>query len=232
MTILDSIRRIITPIHPEGYMFIIAGLVLGVFLQWIWVPLGVLALLFSAYCAYFFRDPARTTPMREGLIVAPADGRITAVDEATPPPELGLGIDPMPRISIFLSVFDVHVNRAPMAGRIATVAYRPGKFLNADLDKASEDNERNGLVIESAGVRLGVVQIAGMIARRIVCSVKEGDLVGAGERFGIIRFGSRVDVYMPANAKPVVAVGQRAVGGETILADMELAESKLTFRVD
>lgn len=232
MPIINSIAKFMTPIHPEGYVFVVGALILGVFFSWIWIPLGIFALLFALYCAYFFRDPPRVTPVREGLVVSPADGKVTAVDEATPPAELSLGTDPLPRISIFLSVFDVHVNRTPIAGQVSVVAYREGKFLNADLDKASEDNERNGLVIESAGVRLGVVQIAGLIARRIVCNVREGDVLAAGERFGIIRFGSRVDVYLPMNSKPIVSVGQRAVGGETVLADLNLKNPKLTYRTD
>lgn len=224
MTLFDSIRKFVTPIHPEGYVFVVAGLVVGIIFQWVWLPLGILGFVFALYAAYFFRDPARVSPTQEGLLLAPADGKITFIGEVQPPAELSLGTDPMLRISIFLSVFDVHVNRVPMAGRVANVVYRPGKFLNADLDKASEDNERNGVVIETPSMRIGVVQIAGLIARRIVCDLREGDNVASGDRLGIIRFGSRVDVYMPTSVTPLVAVGQRAIGGETVLANASATE--------
>jgi phosphatidylserine decarboxylase len=231
MSIIDSVRKGLVPIHPEGYVFVISALILGVVLQWVWFPLGVIAFSLAAFCAYFFRDPTRITPIREGLIISPADGKISSIQDAVPPPELALGTEPLPRISVFLNVFDVHINRSPMTGRVASVAYKPGKFINADLDKASEDNERNGLIIETAGVRIGVVQIAGLIARRIVCHVREGDMLAAGERFGLIRFGSRVDVYLPAGSKAMVTVGQRAIAGETVLADLANADPKLTYRV-
>lgn len=226
MTLFDSIRKFVTPIHPEGYVFVVAGLVVGIIFQWVWLPLGILGFVFALYAAYFFRDPARVSPTQEGLLLAPADGKITFIGEVQPPAELSLGTDPMLRISIFLSVFDVHVNRVPMAGRVANVVYRPGKFLNADLDKASEDNERNGVVIETPSMRIGVVQIAGLIARRIVCDLREGDNVASGDRLGIIRFGSRVDVYMPTSVTPLVAVGQRAIGGETVLANATTTEAQ------
>jgi phosphatidylserine decarboxylase len=170
------------------------------------------------------------TPQASDLVISPADGKVSAVGLAAPPPEMGLGGDPLLRISIFMSVFNVHVNRAPMAGRIAKIAYRPGLFLNADLDKASEDNERNGLVIDTAAGRVGVVQIAGLIARRIVCFVEQGDSVDAGERFGLIRFGSRVDVYLPHGTRALVAEGTTAIGGETILADFHADEPARLFK--
>ena len=176
--------------------------------------------MLTLWCIYFFRDPPRVTPVREGLVVAPADGRVSQITTAAPPHELGLGDKPLPRISIFMSVFDCHVNRSPVAGQVEKIVYQPGKFLNADLDKASEDNERNSLVIATAGTRIAVVQIAGLVARRIVCFVKEGQPVGAGERFGMIRFGSRLDVYLPPDTAPLVAVGQTAIAGETVLADL------------
>ena len=179
----------------------------------------------TAWIAYFFRDPARVTPLREGLVVAPADGRISAIERVRPPTELGLGEAQRLRVSIFLSVFDVHINRSPVAGRIARSIYVPGSFLNAALDKASEENERRGLVIATAGdSEIAVVQIAGLIARRIVTFVSEGDSVGVGERFGLIRFGSRVDLYLPPGRGALVAVGQRAIGGETVLADLRSEE--------
>jgi phosphatidylserine decarboxylase len=186
----------------------------------------------TAWCTYFFRDPARVTPNRDGLIVAPADGTISLVGRAIPPRELQLGAAPLHRVSIFMSVFDCHVNRSPAAGRIERIVYTPGKFINADLDKASEDNERNGLVIDTGVVRIGVVQIAGLIARRIISFVSEGQPVGAGERIGMIRFGSRVDVYLPEGLHPLVAEGQAAIAGETLLADARVSEDGRTFRLD
>ncbi len=220
MSVFDSIKRQLAPIHPEGYPFIGGFALAALILFWLAAPLGWLGVIATAWCAYFFRDPERVTPVRDGLVVAPADGRISQVASAVPPQELELGVVPRPRISIFMSVFDVHVNRSPASGAIERVAYRPGKFINADLDKASEDNERNGLVIRTPAGRIGVVQIAGLLARRIVCFVKQGDAVDAGVRIGLIRFGSRVDVYLPEGAKPLVAEGQVAIAGETVLADL------------
>lgn len=224
MSVLASIRSQFAPIHPEGYPFIGAFALLSLVLFWIWSPLGWLATLATAWCAYFFRDPRRVTPVREGIVVAPADGRVSQVTNAVPPLELELGDRPLPRASIFMSVFDCHVNRSPAAGRIERIVYRKGKFLNADMDKASEDNERNALVIAASGQRIAVVQIAGLIARRIVSFVREGDAIGAGERIGMIRFGSRVDVYLPAGGIFMVAEGQTAVAGETVLADLRASE--------
>ena len=172
------------------------------------------------------------TPVRDGLVVAPADGRVSQITAAPPPHELGLGDKPMLRISIFMSVFDCHINRSPVSGRIEKIVYQPGKFFNADLDKASADNERNSLVIATPGVRVAVVQIAGLVARRIVCFVREGQPVGVGERFGMIRFGSRVDVYLPDGTSPLVAVGQIAIGGETVLADLRVGDAGRAFRSD
>jgi phosphatidylserine decarboxylase len=187
--------------------------------------------LLTAWCAYFFRDPVRVTPVAEGLVVSPADGRVSLVVNAVPPPELALGTAALPRISIFMSVFDCHVNRAPIGGRIERIVYTPGKFLNADLDKASEDNERNALVIASSLGQVGVVQIAGLVARRIVCWVKEGQSIGPGERIGMIRFGSRLDVYLPHGAVPRVSEGQTALAGETVIADFGTLSGAPTFRV-
>src|SRR3954466_9512878 len=181
MSIVNSIRAQLAPIHPEGYPFIGVFALASLILFWIWTPLGWLGTLLTLWCAYFFRDPPRVTPVRDGIVVSPADGRISRVANAVPPEELGLGNKPLARISIFMSVFDCHVNRSPAAGRIERIVYRAGKFLNADLDKASEDNERNALVIATAGARIGVVQIAGLIARRIVSFKREGEMVGAGE---------------------------------------------------
>ena len=231
MSILDSVSKQLVPIHPAGYPFIVAFAVGSLILHWIWPPLGWIGALLTVWCAYFFRDPPRVTPLREGLVVSPADGYVCSVGRFVPPPELELGDEPMQRVSVFMSVFDCHVNRAPVTGRITRIAYKPGLFLNADLDKASEDNERSSLIIESAQGRFGVVQIAGLIARRIVSFAREGDSIGTGERFGLIRFGSRVDVYMPDNAVPLVGLGSKAVAGETILADLSSTEARRSYKV-
>ena len=231
MSLIQSIRSQLVPITPEGYPFIGAFALVSLILFWIWSPLGWIGTVLTLWCAYFFRDPPRVTPVREGLVVAPADGRISMITTAPPPHELGLGATPLPRVSIFMSVFDCHVNRAPVTGRIERIAYTPGKFLNADLDKASEDNERNALAIASHAGSVGVVQIAGLIARRIVCWVKDGQSIGAGESIGMIRFGSRVDVYLPAGAVPLVSQGQTALAGETIIADLGALAGSRSFRV-
>jgi phosphatidylserine decarboxylase len=232
MSIVTSIRQQLVPIHPEGYVFIAAFAVAALVLGWLWSPLGWIGWLLTLWCAYFFRDPARVTPVKDSLVISPADGHVQMVGQFVPPPELELSSEPMLRVSIFMSVFDCHVNRAPVAGRISKVAYKPGLFLNADLDKASEDNERNGLVIDTPQGRFGVVQIAGLIARRIVTfpHTKDGAAIACGERFGLIRFGSRVDVYFPEGVRPLVGVGQKAVAGETVLADMTQREVLRTFR--
>jgi phosphatidylserine decarboxylase len=232
MSIVDSIRSQLTPIHPEGYPFIGGFALASLILFWLWTPLGWLATVATLWCAYFFRDPPRVTPAREGIVGAPADGRVSQLANAVPPPELELGARPLPRISIFMSVFDCHVNRSPVAGRVERMVYRAGKFLSADLDKASEDNERNSFVIATAGARIAVIQIAGLVARRIVPFVREGDAIAAGQRIGMIRFGSRVDVYLPEGARALVAEGQTAIAGETVLADLKAAEPGRTFRVN
>ena len=231
MSVVNSIRSQLAPIHPQGYPFIGGFALASLILFFIWTPLGWIGTLATAWCAYFFRDPVRVTPLREGLVVSPADGRVSRVVNAVPPPELGLSERPVPRISIFMSVFDCHVNRSPMSGRIERMVYRAGKFINADLDKASEDNERNALIIATARVRIGVVQIAGLIARRIVPFVREGQTVAAGDRIGMIRFGSRVDVYLPEGVRPLVAEGQTAIAGETVLADFAAADGGRSHRV-
>ena len=228
---LKSALSILAPVHREGYRFvaIFLGVALVFFiLGWGW--LGWIGLVLTLWCAYFFRDPERVTPLRQGLVVSPADGRISAVENVVPPPELGLGEAPRERVSIFMNVFDVHVNRSPVEGRVLRIAYVPGRFLSADLDKASEENERQGLAIEAPdGSTLGVVQIAGLVARRIVRFVEEGADLQAGERFGLIRFGSRVDVYLPEGRTSLVGVGQRTIAGETVLADLSAAEGKRPF---
>jgi len=227
---VNSIRSQLAPINPEGYPFIGAFALASLILFLLWTPLGWLGTVVTLWCAYFFRDPPRVTPVSDRLVVSPADGRVSLVANAVPPPELALGDKPLPRVSIFMSVFDCHVNRAPVSGKIERIVYTPGKFLNADLDKASEDNERNALVIEGAAGRIGVVQIAGLIARRIVCWSKEGQQIGGGERIGMIRFGSRVDVYLPAGTVPLVSVGQTSLAGETIIAEIGAATLSLSFR--
>ncbi len=229
--IVDTIIDSLAPVHRDGYKFIAiaAGLALLFFL--IWPPLAWVCVVAALYIAYFFRDPDRVTPLREGLIIAPADGRIAAIETVTPPTEMGLGPEPRVRVSTFLSVLDVHITRAPVSGRIVRSIYITGTFLNAALDKASEENERRVMIIEKSDrTEIGVVQIAGLVARRIVPFVHEGDSVGVGERLGLIRFGSRVDVYLPPGKHPLVAVGQLANAGETVLADLQSSEPERVAR--
>jgi phosphatidylserine decarboxylase len=230
MTLADTIKSTLVPIHPEGFRFIAIFGGIALLLFWLGVPiLGWAGIVLTLWCAYFFRDPARVTPQRDGLVISPADGRVSLIVDVVPPPELDLPRESMTRISVFMNVFDVHVNRAPLAGRVTRLTYVPGLFLNADLDKASEDNERQALTIETrTGKRIGVVQIAGLIARRIVKFVDENAELSAGQRFGLIRFGSRVDVYLPKGTAPLVIVGQRAIAGETVLADFGTAETART----
>jgi phosphatidylserine decarboxylase len=232
MSIVDSIRAQVPSIHPEGYPFIGGFALASLVFFLIWTPLGWIGTILTVWCALFFRDPQRVTPLREGIVVAPADGRVSMVVQAVPPAELGLGDKPLPRISIFMSVFNCHVNRSPATGRVDRIAYRAGKFINAELDKASEDNERNSLVIATPAGQIGVIQIAGLVARRIVCFVREGQSMTAGERFGLIRFGSRLDVFLPEGAKPLVAEGQTAVAGETVLADFRIGDGGRAYRSD
>ena len=231
MSIVNSIRSQLAPINPEGYPFIGAFALVNLVLFVLWPPLGWLGTVLTLWCAYFFRDPSRVTPITDGIVVSPADGRVSLVTNAVPPAELALGTTPLPRVSIFMSVFDCHVNRSPVTGRIERIAYTAGKFLNADLDKASEDNERNAFIITAARARIGVVQIAGLVARRIVPFVQEGQTVAAGDRIGMIRFGSRLDVYLPEGGRALVAEGQTAIAGETVLADLAAADPGRTYRV-
>jgi phosphatidylserine decarboxylase len=222
MDISSTIRMVLAKPHPAGRVFIyggiavavVGGLLLG---RWLFWP----GAIFTLFCLYFFRDPERVAPDRHNAVLAPADGRVVSVMPAVPPGELGLGDAPRWRVAIFLSVLDVHVNRSPVEGRVTRIAYRHGAFVNAAADKASEENERNALAIRTTdGREIAVVQIAGLIARRIVCTVKEGETLAAGERFGIIRFGSRTDVYLPEGVRPLVAVGQTMIGGETVIAEL------------
>jgi phosphatidylserine decarboxylase len=230
MSVINSIRAQLSPIHPQGYPFVGGFAVAAVVLFWLWQPLGWIALLATLWCVYFFRDPPRVTPSREGLIVAPADGRISRISRVVAPPELGFGDETFLRISVFMSVFDCHINRSPVAGRIERIVYRAGAFISADLDKASEANERNAFVIATnGGRRIPVVQIAGLVARRIVPFVREGETIEAGQRIGMIRFGSRVDVYLPATTVPLVAEGQTAIAGETVLADLAASPAEPMF---
>ena len=216
---------LLAPIRREGWPFIAAGLVVTLLLALFSGFLGWIGALVTAWVVFFFRDPERVTPVRAGLVVSPADGVVTLIEPAIPPPELAMGPNPRPRISVFMNVFDVHVNRAPVTARIAQVAYRPGRFVNAAFDKASDDNERQSFkLVMSDGQDIAMVQIAGLVARRIVSWVGEGDEVAVGSRVGMIRFGSRVDVYLPPGAAPLVIEGQRALAGETVLADLASSE--------
>ena len=223
MALADDIRRELAPPHPAGRPFIIAGLVavvLGVFLgSW----LSWLGLAFALFCLFFFRDPERVPPGRPGAILAPADGRVVSIAPGVPPAELGLGSTPRWRVSIFLSILNVHVNRVPADGTVTRVAYRHGAFVSASLDKATEENERNAIALRlHDGREIAVVQIAGLVARRILCSIREGDAVHAGARFGMIRFGSRTDLYLPEGVRPLIAEGQTMVGGETVIAELAI----------
>jgi phosphatidylserine decarboxylase len=218
MTMLGTFLK---PMHPAGMPFVamFAAVSAGLFL--VWGPLGWAGLGLTVWCYYFFRDPARTVPQREGLVISPADGIVSLIGPAVPPRDLGLPDVPMMRVSVFMNVFNCHVNRAPVAGRIAKVSYHPGKFLNASLDKASELNERSSMILDIAdGRQIVVVQIAGLVARRILSFVQPGQHLATGERFGMIRFGSRVDVYLPDGVAPLVAVGQGTIAGETVIADL------------
>jgi len=219
------LERILVPIHPDGWRFVGIFAVATVLLWLLWTPLGLLGLVATLWCIYFFRDPPRVTPIRAGLVTSAADGVVQAVEPAMPPAELGLAAVPRMRISVFMNVFDVHVNRIPVDGTVAALHYRPGAFFNASLDKASEENERQAILLRAAdGREFVVVQIAGLVARRILCGLASGQGVRAGERFGLIRFGSRVDVYLPDGVAPLVAPGQRTIAGETVIADLETSE--------
>lgn len=227
---IETLRAaVLVPINRDGWPFI-AGFALMAAILWaISNVLGALGLVAALWCVWFFRDPERMTPVRGGLIVSPADGVVCAVTMAAPPPDLGLSDAPLTRVSIFLNIFDVHVNRIPIDGIVGAIRYRPGKFINASLDKASEDNERNAMRIDTAaGPSIVVVQIAGLIARRIKCWISEGDAVLAGARFGLIRFGSRVDTYLPEGVAPLVSVGQTCIAGETVIADLRAQEPART----
>ncbi len=224
MDILESVKSVLSPPHKAGYPFILSGVVTAFVGLLLWYPLTWLGVLFTLFCLYFFRDPERVAPLRANVFIAPADGRVVSIEQALPPAELGLDAVPCTRVAIFLSVLDVHVNRAPIAARVEKIAYHPGLFLNAADDKASDENERNALLLRlDNGAPVVVVQIAGLIARRILCDATQGQVLAAGERFGIIRFGSRTDLYLPQGCTPLVAVGQRMIGGETVIAELPVA---------
>ena len=209
------------PMHPEGYRFvgIFAAITLVLFL--IWPVLGWIGIGLTIWCYYFFRDPKRSVPLGDSLILSPADGVVSLIEPAVPPAELGMGPQALTRVSVFMSVFNCHVNRMPVGGQITAIAYRPGKFFNASMDKASTDNERNGVaILLPDGRQVGVVQIAGLVARRIVCFASTGQTLRAGDRFGLIRFGSRLDVYLPVGVAPMVSLGQTMIAGETVIADL------------
>ena len=218
------LRLILAPIHPDGWKFIAVAAVATLILFLLWPPAAWAALILTLWMAYFFRDPWRVTPTRPGLIVSPADGIVVSLGTTAPPPELEMGSDPLPRIGIFLNLFDVHVARAPVGGKLMARRYTKGRFINASLDKASTDNERLALrILADDGPAIACVLIAGLVARRIVCGLYEGQTLAAGERIGIIRFGSRVDVYCPPPYVPLVVLGQRMIAGETVLADRNTA---------
>jgi len=220
------LKIVLVPINPAGWPFIglFAAATVGLFL--LAEPLGWAGVVLTAWCAYFFRDPDRVTPTRSGLVISPADGVVQLIDHAVPPPELGMGDKQRPRVCVFMNVFNVHVNRVPMDGAITRVSYRPGRFFNASLDKASEFNERMSIrMTTSEDHDIAFVQIAGLVARRIKCDIIEGQTVKAGERFGLIRFGSRVDVYLPEGIEPMVSVGQSTIAAETVLADTQASET-------
>lgn len=224
---MRAIKSVLFPIHPEGYKFIAIFAVITAFLFSVSEILGWIGVILTLWCAWFFRDPARVTPQRTGLVISPADGVVNMITEAVPPAELGLGDELMPRVSVFMNVFNCHVNRMPVTGTVKKSLYRTGQFLSADLDKAAEANERQSLLVETEdGKELVVVQIAGLVARRILCFVHEDQDMQAGERFGLIRFGSRCDVYLPKGSVPLVAVGQSAIAGETVLADLKSKEKQ------
>ena len=219
------LNTFIKPMHREGIKFILIFSVTSLILFFIYIPLGWVGIGLTIWCYYFFRDPKRTIPVRDGLLVSPADGIISLIEKTMPPPELDIEKEELTRISVFMNVFNCHVNRSPIAGKVMEINYRPGKFFNASLDKASVDNERNSLVLQIPdGRKIVVVQIAGLVARRIVSFVKPKQTLRIGQRFGLIRFGSRVDIYLPTRVQPLVCIGQIMVSGETVIADLNSKE--------
>lgn len=231
MSVVDTITKAFVPVHREGWPFVAGFFLVSILVGWLWDPLFWIGIGLTLWCAYFFRDPQRVTPIADDLVISPADGIISAIGPAVPPAELELGDEPRLRISVFMNVFSVHVNRAPVSGPIIRIAYRKGKFVNADLDKASTENERNGLVFDSPHGPVAAVQVAGLVARRILCFCNQGDTIAAGDRIGLIRFGSRVDVYLPESAQPQVFIGQTALAGETVIADFARTPTATATRI-
>lgn len=226
------LKVVLVPINKAGWPFIAIFAVIAIYLATVSQPLGFVGLVLTAWCTYFFRDPDRITPTREGLIISPADGVVQLIDKAVPPEELEMGAEERTRVAVFMNVFNVHVNRVPIGGTISKIAYRPGKFFNASLDKASVDNERMSLKVTTEDKQeIAFVQIAGLVARRILCYATEGQSYKSGERFGLIRFGSRVDIYMPSDIEPLVALGQLTVAGETVIADLKTKETARTGEI-
>ena len=219
------LNTFIKPMHREGIKFILIFSVISLISFFIYIPLGWVGIGLTIWCYYFFRDPKRTIPVRDGLLVSPADGVISLIEKTMPPPELDIEKEELTRISVFMNVFNCHVNRSPISGKVMEINYRPGKFFNASLDKASVNNERNSLVLQIPdGRQIVVVQIAGLVARRIVSFVKPKQTLRIGQRFGLIRFGSRVDIYLPTGVQPLVCIGQIMVSGETVIADLNSKE--------
>ena len=229
MSVSQSIRDAMIPIHKEGYRFIAVFAAVTIAFGFLWQPLFWIGLILTIWCALFFRDPQRVVPVSDDLSVSPSDGVVSSLGLFVPPAELNLGSEPRMRITVFMNVFNCHVNRAPVRGPILVSQHKPGLFLSADLDKASEDNERHSIVIDGPHGPVGTVQIAGLVARRILCWSEEGHVLGQGERFGLIRFGSRVDVFLPEGATPRVSLGQTMIAGETVIAAQDdIAPSSLT----
>jgi phosphatidylserine decarboxylase len=225
MTKDSLLNNVVVPIAREGWPFIAIFSLVSLVLYFVYAPLGWVGWVLTLWCIYFFRNPDRVTPEREGLLISPADGIVQMIAEVTPPKELDMGTEPVVRISVFMNVFDCHVNRIPCDGRIGRLVYVPGQFLNASFDKASEENERQMIRIDlDSGAFVGAVQIAGLVARRIICYLEDDQTVLAGERFGLIRFGSRVDVYLPPNTVSQVVIGQKCISGETVIADLKSDE--------
>ena len=222
---MNMLNTFIKPMHREGIKFILIFSVISLILFFIYIPLGWVGIGLTIWCYYFFRDPKRTIPVRDGLLVSPADGVISLIEKTMPPPELDIEKEELTRISVFMNVFNCHINRSPITGKVMEINYRSGKFFNASLDKASVDNERNSLVLQIPdGRQIVVVQIAGLVARRIVSFVKPKQTLQIGQRFGLIRFGSRVDIYLPTGVQPLVCIGQTMVSGETVIADLKSKE--------
>ena len=214
------IKNVYAPIHKDGWKFVGIFAVIATILYCISPILGFLGFTLTCWCYYFFRSPKRTTPLRDGLIISPADGTVCLIQKVKAPAEYEMGDEERTRVSIFLNVFDVHVQRIPFAGKVKKIIYHSGKFINASLDKASDDNERQTVIVQNDDTQIAFTQIAGLIARRIRCDIKEGQDVKMGELYGLIRFGSRVDIYLPLNVSPLVSIGQRMIGGETVIADL------------